>query len=294
MYYFIYGLLWLLSLLPLRLLYVFSDACYGILFYIMKYRRDIVMSNLQTAFPKKTDEERLRIAKKFYHNLVDMFIESIKMISVSRSYLEKRVKGNWEVVNALKPTGRKVSIHLGHNFNWEWANAVATKEFTMPFVGAYMPIKNKTFDRLFINLRSRYGTLLVRATNMREDMLKYRNEQYVIGLVTDQNPGTPSSGLWFNFFNKPAPFLNKPVKAAIASCSAVVFAFIHKKKRGSYEVVFTVVEEAAENSTDVELTRKFVNYMEDVITRYPDMWLWSHRRWKHQWKEEYGPVLEKN
>ena len=82
MYYVVYGLLWLLSLLPLRLLYVFSDACYGILFYIMKYRRDIVMSNLQTAFPEKTDEERLRIAKKFYHNLVDMFIESIKMISV--------------------------------------------------------------------------------------------------------------------------------------------------------------------------------------------------------------------
>ena len=292
MYYVVYGFLWLLSLLPLRLLYVLSDACYGILFYIIKYRRDIVLNNLENAFPEKTDEERFRIAKKFYHNLVDTFIETIKMISASRSYLEKRFKGNWEVVNALKASGRKVSLHLGHNFNWEWGNAVATKEFEMPFVGAYMPIKNKTFDKLFYNLRSRYGTLLVRATNMREDMLKYRNSQYVIGLVCDQNPGTAASGIWFKFLNRPAPFLYKPVKAAIANQCAIVFAFIHKKKRGSYEVIFTVVEEASENTTDVELTRRFVHYMEDVIRRYPDMWLWSHRRWKHQWKPEYGPVHE--
>ena len=87
MYYVVYGLLWLLSLLPLRLLYVLSDACYGILFYIIKYRRDIVLNNLKNAFPEKTDEERFRIAKKFYHNLVDTFIETIKMISASRSYL---------------------------------------------------------------------------------------------------------------------------------------------------------------------------------------------------------------
>jgi Kdo2-lipid IVA lauroyltransferase/acyltransferase len=123
-------------------------------------------------------------------------------------------------------------------------------------------------------------------------MIPYRNTQYMIGLATDQNPGKPASALWFNFFGRPAPFLSKPAKSAIDNRCAVVFGFIHKKKRGHYEVVFTLVEEAAERTTEVELTSKFVRYMEGVIRKYPDMWLWSHRRWRHEWKEEYGPVRE--
>lgn len=292
MYYIVYGFFWLISLLPLRVLYVIADGVYGILFYIVKYRRDIVDSNLKIVFPEKTDKERLIIAKKFYHNLVDTFIETLKMVSASNKFIQKHFEGNWEVINNLKPTGRKVHVHLGHNFNWEWGNAAAAKQLNMPFVGAYMPLKNKVMNRFFYNLRSRYGTLLVSATNMREDMLPYRNMQYMIGLATDQNPGHPASGYWFTFFNRPTPFINKTAKSAVAGEAAVVFGFIHKKKRGKYEVVFQLVEENAANSNDEELTRKFVRYMEQVIRNYPDMWLWSHRRWKHEWKPEYGPVLE--
>lgn len=292
MYYVIYGLFWLVSLLPLRVLYILSDGIYGIIFYIAKYRRPIVDANLLIAFPEKTDKERLRISKQFYHNMVDTFIETLKMFSASDAFFQKHFKGNWEVINAIKPTGRKLQLHLGHNFNWEWANAAAASELEYPYIGAYMPIKNKAFNRLFYNLRSKYGTLLVSATNMREDMMKYRNTQYMLALVADQNPGHPGSGLWFNFFNHPAPFLSKPAKNAIANECAVVFGFIHKLKRGYYEVVFTLVEENARNTTEAELTGKFVRYMEGVVRTYPDMWLWSHRRWKHEWKEEYGKVIE--
>jgi Kdo2-lipid IVA lauroyltransferase/acyltransferase len=292
MYYIVYGFLWLISLLPLRVLYFIGDGMYGILFYLVKYRRDIVNNNLLIAFPEKTDKERYLISKKFYHNLVDTFIETIKMISVSNDYIQKRFTGNWEVINNCKGTGRKLQLHLGHNFNWEWANAAGAKQLHFSYLGAYMPMKNQTFNRLFYNLRSRFGTLLVSATNMRADMLKYRNTQYMLALVADQNPGHPASGLWFNFFGKPAPFLSKPAKNAIANECILVFAFIHKRKRGYYEVVFELVEENAANSTVEELTRKFVRYMEDVIRTYPDMWLWSHRRWKHVWREEYGEIIE--
>lgn len=292
MYYIVYGFLWLVSLLPLRLLYVVSDAAYGLMFYVFKYRRDIVLSNLQIVFPEKSEKERWLIAKKFYHNLVDTFVETIKMISASNAYIQRHFEGNWEVINDLKQTGRKLQLHLGHNFNWEWANAAAAKQLHWPYVGAYMPMKNKLFNRLFYNLRSRYGTLLVSATNMRQDMLPYRNTQYMLALASDQNPGHPGSGFWFNFLGRPAPFLSKPAKNAILNNCVVVFAFIHKKKRGHYEVVFTLVEENAQQTTERELTRKFVRYMEQVIRTYPDMWLWSHRRWKHQWKPEYGEIIE--
>jgi KDO2-lipid IV(A) lauroyltransferase len=292
MYYVVYGLLWLVSLLPLRVLYILSDGIYAIMFYVVKYRRDIVDKNLLIAFPEKTDKERLRISKNFYHNLVDTFIETLKMISASPAFFEKHFKGNWEVINQVKPTGRRLQLHLGHNFNWEWANAAAATKLDYPYVGAYMPMKNKTFNRLFYNLRSKYGTLLVSATNMREDMLPHRNTQYMLALVADQNPGHPGSGLWFNFFGKPAPFLSKPAKNAIANECALAFAFIHKVKRGYYEVIFELVEDNAAESTVEEITLKFKRYMEKVIRTYPDMWLWSHRRWKHEWKEEYGPIRD--
>lgn len=291
MYYIVYGLLWLFSLLPLRVLYLFSDFVYGLVFYIFRYRRDVVMNNLMTVFPEKTDAERKKIAKKFYHNLIDTFIESIKMISTPKKFYLRHFSGNWEVVNELKSTGRSVQIHAGHNFNWEWANAAGSQLFNMPFVGVYMPITNKILNRLFIHLRSRYGTLLVRATHMKEDFMPYRNMQYILGLAVDQNPGEPANAWWLQFFGRPTPFVRGPAKNAILNNTAVVFAFIHKIKRGYYEIVFSVAERDPANLNEKELTSKFVKYLEEVIRSYPDMWLWSHRRWKHKWKEEYGPVL---
>src|SRR6185503_14482668 len=113
MYYIVYGFLWLLSLLPLRILYFLSDAFYGLAFYILKYRRDVVMKNLLIEFPEKTDKERKIIAKKFYHNLIDMFVETIKMITASEKVLAKRFTANWDLVNAIHPTGKSVQVHVG-------------------------------------------------------------------------------------------------------------------------------------------------------------------------------------
>ena len=147
MYYIVYGFLWLVSLLHIRILYFFSDAIYGLVFYILKYRRDVVLSNIKLAFPEKTDKERMRIAKDFYHNLIDTFIETIKMITASQKFLEKRFKGNWDLINSLKDEGRPIQMHIGHNFNWEWGNAVAAPRMDLPWLGVYMPISNKIFDR---------------------------------------------------------------------------------------------------------------------------------------------------
>jgi KDO2-lipid IV(A) lauroyltransferase len=290
--YVVYGIFWLISLLPLRVLYILSDALYGLAFYIVKYRRDVVMNNLKIAFPEKTEEERLRIAKKFYHNLVDTFIETIKMISASDKFILRHFTGNWEVLNNVYPTGRKVHLFIGHNFNWEWGNVAGAHELKFPFIGIYLPLSNKIFDRLFIKLRSRGGTILVRATHMREDILPHRNKQYLIGMAADQNPGHLPVAVWFNFFNRPTPFLVQPARAAIVNNSIAAFAFIRKKKRGYYEVVFTIAEENIDNTNEIELTGRFVKYLENVIRQYPDMWLWSHRRFRHEWKEEYGRVVD--
>lgn len=291
MYHVVYGFLWLLSLLPLRLLYILSDGLYGLTFYVFKYRREVTLNNLRIAFPEKTETERLRIAKKFYRNLIDTFIETIKMISASQRFLLKRFTANWDEVNRFSESGRSIQVHLGHNFNWEWGNAVGPDCLTMPFLVVYMPVSNKTFNRLLLKLRTRTGSNLLRATHMAEDFIPFRNTQYMLGLVADQNPGHPGNAWWFNFFGRPAPFVKGPAKAAVANNLVTVFAFIHKPKRGYYEAVFSVAEENPSSCSEAVLTERFVRYLEEVIRKYPDMWLWSHRRWKWEWKPEYGPVI---
>jgi KDO2-lipid IV(A) lauroyltransferase len=290
MYYIVYGLLWLISLLPMRVLYFISDLLYGLIFYIFKYRRDVVMKNLSIAFPGKSEKEKLIIAKKFYHNLVDTFIETIKMISASYAFIEKRFTANVELINDYYESGRSVQIHLGHNFNWEWGNSLLATKTPFKLLVVYMPITNKVLEKLFYKLRSRTGTVLLRATNMKEDFIPYRSTQYLLGLAADQNPGHPMSAWWFNFFDRPTPFVKGPARAAIANDTVVLFAFIHKPKRGHYKTVLSLMTEEPQKFTETELTQQFVHQLENVIKEYPEMWLWSHRRWKWEWKPEYGPV----
>src|SRR6478609_2571039 len=124
MYYLIYGPIYLLSLLPLRLLYVLADLVYVILYYMVGYRKKVVMKNLEVAFPEKTRAERIRIAKNFYKNFVDTFIETIKLLSANKEFLSRHLTiKNGELIQSLYNQGKRVQVHLGHNFNWEYGNA---------------------------------------------------------------------------------------------------------------------------------------------------------------------------
>lgn len=287
MYYIVYGLLYLVSLLPLRVLYILSDIIYVVGYRILGYRRKVVLNNLQVVFPEKTEAERKKIASKFYHNFIDSIIESLKMVSASDAYIQKRVSGNWEVLNDLYKTGRSCQIHLGHTFNWEWANLAGAKEMKYTFLGVYMPIKNQSLDRMFRKIRAKSGSVLIPATDMRNAMLPWRNRQYCIGLVADQAPANPEKCFWLNFFDKPTAFVTGPETGARAGNIPVVFANIEKPRRGRYKVVLTLAEIQPVDLERGELTLRYARYLENAIRQQPDMWLWSHRRWKREWKEEY-------
>ena len=289
MYYLIYGPIYLLSLLPLRVLYVLADFVYVVLYYLVGYRKKVVMKNLETAFPEKTAAERKRIAKNFYKNFVDTFIETIKLLSASKDFLSRHLTiKNGELIQSLYNQGKRVQVHLGHNFNWEYGNAAFAVFTPYPFLGVYMPITNKNFDRMFRKLRSRFGTILIPATDMRKAMLPYRNEVYLLGLVADQVPGDVQRAYWIDFFGKPAPFARGPERGARAGNISVVFAQIYKTKRGHYITEFSLGVDDPASLEEGELTKQYVRFLEEVIRKYPDMWLWSHRRWKRDWKPEYA------
>ena len=133
-------------------------------------------------------------------------------------------------------------------------------------------------------MRTRTGNAFLPANNMRNAIIPYLESQYLLGLVADQNPSNPDTAYWRNFFGRPTPFVSGPEKGARAGHLPVIFAYMEKPKRGKYHAVIELATENAAELPEGELTTRYVKYLEEVIRRNPDMWLWSHRRWKHQWK----------
>lgn len=291
MYYVVFGLLYLFSLLPLRVLYLFSSFAYFIIYYIVGYRKEVVMGNLQIAFPEKSLEERKAIAKKFYLNFTDTFIETIKMISISKKEVQKRGDCEFEYLNELVAKGRNIHVLVAHQFNWEFANLVYAMNLNIKFVGVYAPIGNKIFDKIFYNFRERYGTILISARDFTKKMHQFFAEQYMLGLAADQNPSNPANAYWLNFFGRPAPFVKGPGKGAVKYNTAVVFVAFEKVKRGYYKFrMIPIVENGSEHTAE-EMTIKYRDILEQTIRKEPSNYLWSHRRWRHEWKESYGEII---
>jgi KDO2-lipid IV(A) lauroyltransferase len=280
MYHITYGFLYLISLLPWWIIYLLADGIYVLLYYGFGYRKKVVMNNLRIAFPEKTEQERIRIAKDFYHNFVDNFIEMIKLLSISKESMRKRFAGNVEVLNNLYSTNKNVQVITGHYFNWEFANAGVALQSTFPFVVVYMPLSNKIFDRIVYKLRSRFGSLLISAPEFKSNFSQYARNRYALILVADQNPPNPAKAYWTNFFGQPTPFVRGPEKGAKMNDTAIVYAHFYKKRRGYYQIDMELITTDPNSYPDGELTKLLVNKVEASVKQIPANYLWSHRRWK--------------
>jgi KDO2-lipid IV(A) lauroyltransferase len=293
MYYIVYGLLWPFSILPFRVLHFLADCIYGLVFYVFKYRRKVVLDNLAIAFPGKTGKERWQIAKEFYHNMIDTFMESIKFMTITKKQILKRSSGDFTLLHEFIKTGKNLHLMAGHQFNWEFANALTAIKLEGLFVGIYMPIANKALDKIFYNFRKKWGTILISATDFKNNKNSEAfNSQYALGLAADQNPGHPANAYWMHFMGKPAPFVTGPGKGAVKNNTAVIMVGMHKRKRGYYHFSTQLLAAEGSKHTPEELTKLYRDALEQVINADPSNYLWSHRRWKYEWKAEYGPMLD--
>ncbi len=288
MYYIIYGFLYLLSLLPFPVIYLLSDFIYFLLYYVFGYRKETVIANLQIAFPEKSDAEHKKIAKQVYHNLTDTFMEIIKLISMSDKTFEKRCKGDFTVINELIKKGKNIQLHAGHQFNWEYGSLLMSKAIkTIPSYAIFMPINNKAMEKLFLKIREKYGTIFIKATEFKEKRDEIFSERFVFFLAADQNPGNPGTAYWQNYFNKPAPFITGPEVGGIKNDTSIVFVRSRIIKRGHYVLECTVYAENGASTGTGEITNAFRDFLEKIIREEPDNYLWTHRRWKWEYKNEY-------
>jgi len=272
----------LVSLLPLWLLYGISDFFY-IVVKLIGYRKEVVMENLRYSFPEKSEGELIDIRNKFYHHICDLFVETIKLQTMSQRSIEKRIQyENIEYLDSVFEQGRDILVATGHYGNWEWAS-VSNYVMKTQFSAIYKPLKNKVVDRYIYFLRSRKGTMNFTMNNVLRDVinLKRNNIHYALGVIADQTPVGAKAHYSTAFLNQNTPVHLGLEKMAVKFNDVVVFLRMDKIKRGYYKITFVPLFENPKDTAPYEVIDAATKYLESVIVENPEYWLWSHKRWKH-------------
>jgi len=279
-----YGFCWVIALLPLRCLYLLSDILFILVYYVVRYRRKVVLENLRNSFPEKTEKERRKIARKFYRFLCDLFIETFKTLNISMSQMQRRIRySNPEIFNDLYRKAKQIFIVTGHYGNWEWMASLAHAT-SYDLAALYQPLESKLFDKLVYHLRTKFGAKAVPLYATIKEIIRYHQEKRltILGFASDQAPHRNASHYWTTFLNQDTSIYLGIEKLAKQFNTAVVYYEVRRVKRGYYEVDVTLITENAAETADMEITNKHVQLLEETIRRNPQYWLWSHRRWKHK------------
>jgi KDO2-lipid IV(A) lauroyltransferase len=287
MQYLAFGFFYLLSLLPFRVIYLLSDGVYILLYYVIGYRKKMVFTHLTHTFPEKTPQEIEALSKKFYHNFCDVWFEMIKIFSMSKSEASKRMKCDFTLMEEYYKTGKSIQIVGGHFMNWEYLTVCLPQFQSYKVLAIYMPLSNKAIDKLVFNLRSKFGMVMLRAGNMAKEMLGWHEKQYMMVVGADQSPSNPEATFWLEFCNRPTGFIKGPWIRAIRQGQPHIYLQIRKPKRGYYEFKAIPFEDLPSKRGTEEIALKFTKMLEADIREAPELYLWTHNRWKKPWKSEY-------
>jgi KDO2-lipid IV(A) lauroyltransferase len=274
----------LLAGLPLGILYILSDIACPIIYYIIRYRRRLVRENLRCSFPEKSQKEIQRIEKTFYHNLCDIFIESFKCLNISDEEMRRRVEVlNWKLPERIASEGKNVFMLLGHCGCWEWYQEVSV-HYKNPKKNCeiYKQIKSRYFASLMSEIRSRWDTEQIETKQTVRTLLQWNaaGEPFLCGFINDQRPFIKSKDS-LTFLNRSALFVPSAEEIAKKVNAQLVYLDVEKPCRGHYRLTFremTVPEELKQQS--YPLTKLYFLMLEDTIKRQPEIWLWSHNRWR--------------
>lgn len=274
-----------LSYFPLGLLYFFSAIVGFLTYYVVRYRRAVVRTNLNNAFPNKSETEIKRIEKDFYKRFVDFIFESIKAVSITDASLMKRTSiKNPEFIQDLFDKGKNVIVICGHINNWEYYALSLPKQVPFKTFSVYQPLKNTFYDRILYKSRTRNGMRLIETKQLIPFFKEEVNEKRMVVIVNDQSPSNKETAYWNTFLNQETGWNIGPEKLARKFDYAVVFGYAKRVKRGYYEVEFKSITEDPQSLEEGAVIDTYSKILEELIHKTPESWLWSHKRWKHSRK----------
>jgi KDO2-lipid IV(A) lauroyltransferase len=281
----VYPFIWLISRLPMGVLHVISNGFYLLNEYVIGYRKDVVLMNLKLAFPEKEEKELIRIRKKFFRHLIDFFIESIKTFTISEQEIRRRMTyKNLEVLEKVVASGKSIALVGPHQANWEWLIGLPMQLDGIVCHAAYTRIKNKYFEKVVKKSRSKFGGVMYRTTDtIRNIHRNYKNnQQSLYCLLSDQSPVLHKTHYWSEFMGIKVPIHTGAEMLAKRYDMAYVVWTSRRVKRGFYEIEFQLITDKPNDFPDYQLTDRFLEITEKTIREYPEVYLWSHRRFKHR------------
>ena len=284
-YYIAFPFIYLISLLPFWMMYRVSDLFFILLYYLLGYRKKVVMENLRNSFPEKSEAELKKIAIDFYRYLCDLFFETIKTLTASRKRMLMHCKMNEEtqkLFDSYYAQQKSVIIVMGHLGNWEWAGAVFENSRHQLYV-IYHQLSNPYFNTLVIKMRTRLGTRLIEMKSTLREMVSKRKEVCATAFIADQTP-FPENAYWTTFLNQDTPVFTGTEKIAQKFNYPVIYVSIKRHKRGQYEVFGELLFDQPKDTQEGEISEAHTRRLEHDIRQQPEVWLWSHRRWKHKRK----------
>ena len=284
LYYIVYGLWYVASLLPLRVHYWLSDVLFVLIFYVLRYRRRTVWVNIVTSFPELEPEEHKVIERRFYRWFCDYLVETIKMKTISKEQMKRRLvfKGT-ELVDQCVSEGQSCAVYLGHYCNWEWITSLpywVTEEAQCGQI--YHPLENKDFDRLFLETRQRFGAVCIPMNDSLRRILDYKRQgrSTVIGYIADQAPFWWNIHHWCPFLHHDTAVLSGTERIARKLNQAVFYLDVCRVRRGYYEAEFKLMTREPQKMKEFQLTDLYFQQLEQSIRRQPECYLWTHDRWK--------------
>lgn len=282
-YIIVYPFLWIISILPFKLLYFLSDIVYVFIYHIFGYRKKIVRDNLKLCFPNKSETELKIITKKFYHHLCDMILESIKSITISEKEMKKRyVFTNVEEIHKLEKQNKSIVLFMGHYASWEWVFILQTY-INHKGYAVYKQLRNSYFDALVKRIRAKYNSYLITTKETFPVLIKAKknNELTINGFAFDQSPKLGKAIHWQNFMDIKVPVHVGGEVLAKKLDMATLFLKVKKVKRGYYEATFIDIIKDVSNIKDYTITDASLKRVEEQILEAPEYYLWTHKRWKH-------------
>ena len=285
-------LIYPISLLPLPVLYFFTDGFYLLLISILPYRRSVVRTNLARSFPEKSIKERRKIERRFYRHLTNLLAEGAKNLSISKRELLRRFQvENPEVMDRLYARNKRVLLVSGHYNNWEWLITSQNLLFPHRAVGIGMPLSNGFWDQKLNDRRARFGMDIIHAKIV-DDYFKKNDALTSTLVLADQSPGSSTKCYWTTFLNQDTGVFFGPELLANKYNDAVVFFSIHRKKRGRYVMRLKEITREPRQLEWGEITEAHAQLLEATIRKQPEFWLWSHKRWKREVPDDLSKLRE--
>jgi len=277
------GLLYLLSLLPLSILYVLAKLLYFLLYHVFGYRKRVVRENLTNAFPEKSTQEILQIEKQYYRYLTNLIVEIIKMATISKAAVKKRFTfKNIDLMESYFKDGQSVLLCSAHYGNWEWGTLSLGLQINAANYPIYKPLSNPVFDNWFTRIRSRFGNHMTTMRQTLRAVADTKNQPTVFCFGNDQAPRKGDFNFWTTFMNQPTAIIQGMEKIAIKTNRPIFYLRVKVLKKGYYESECIPLCMEPAKLDAAQITALHVGMLEQVIKSDPRYWLWSHRRWKHK------------